>query len=84
MKRPLFKDSGLQGTVLYQYELKECHCSILIQGHWIVEHTHMLVSIINEVLSLGCTSMWIALGSFLFTVSCFIFQGLCHHSFVSY
>lgn len=56
MKRQLFKDAGLLGTVLYQYQLKGCLCSILIQGHWIVEHTHMLVSIINEGLSLGCTS----------------------------
>lgn len=56
MKRQLFRDAGLRGTVLYQYQLKECLCSILIQGHWIVEHTQMLVSIINKVLSLGCTS----------------------------
>lgn len=56
MKRQLFRDAGLQGTVLYQYQLKECLCSMLIQGHRIVEHTQTLVSIINEVLSLGCMS----------------------------
>lgn len=55
-KTQLSKDAGLQVTDLYQYQLKGCLCSILIQGHWIVEHSCMLVPIINEVLHFGCIS----------------------------
>lgn len=87
MKRQLFKDAGLQGTVLYQYQLRECFCSILTQGHWIVKHTHTLVSFINEVLSLVFTSrekktLDCSLLHAFSSPVCSIFQNTCRQSFV--
>lgn len=83
-KTQLFKDAGPQATDLYRYQLKGCLCSMLIQGHWIVEHSCMLVPIINEVLHFGCISEEkITLDcSGTFPQAHCIIQGTCHHTFV--